>query len=97
MTRARERESIKKFANLLRHSHAPSAKKETGPDGGPVQFAGVGAPTISFQRGTAACIVVAIWEDGATDSPRSTTTMRGARVMHNAKLYMSAMRKICAR
>jgi hypothetical protein len=26
---------------------------------GPVEFAGVGAPTITFQRGTAACIVVA--------------------------------------
>jgi hypothetical protein len=26
---------------------------------GPVEFAGVGAPTITFQRGTAACIAVA--------------------------------------
>jgi hypothetical protein len=71
-------------------------KKKTGPDEGPVQFASVGAPTITFQRGTAACIVVAIWEDEATESPRSTMTMRGARVMHNAMLYMSAMRKGCA-
>ena len=51
-------------------------KKKTGPDRDPAQFAGVGAPTITFQRGTAACIVVAIWEDGATESPRSTNTMR---------------------
>jgi hypothetical protein len=71
-------------------------KKKTGPDGGPVQFAGVGAPAITFQRGTAACIVVAIWEDEATDSPRSNTTMRGRGLLHNARLYMSAMRKMCA-
>jgi hypothetical protein len=45
-------------------------KRKPGRDG-PVQFAGVGAPTITFQRGTAACIMVAIWEDGATESPRS--------------------------
>src|SRR5579862_5286715 len=60
---------------------------------GPVQFAGVGAPTITFQRGTAASIMVAIWEDGATESPRSAVTMRAPRHRHNATGHMPAMRK----
>ena len=50
------RNRIKEFANLLRLFRASSAKKENRAQRGPVQFAGVGAPTITFQRGTAACI-----------------------------------------
>jgi hypothetical protein len=43
-------------------SDAGSAKKETGPARARLQFIGA-RPTITFQRGTAVSVTIAIWED----------------------------------
>ncbi|MGB6758952.1 MAG: hypothetical protein WBE82_13745, partial [Xanthobacteraceae bacterium] len=60
---------------------------------GPVEFAGVGAPTITFQRGTAACTSVAYlggWQQPTAQ--QHNRSMRFSTQSHNAKGNMSAMR-----